>query len=184
MGLHEECAEGWRTAALAQRRSARILAESRRWRGELMRAWLPRDTSCGAVARRLVEQHLGSASSDDIADANMVVSELVNNAFLHGKGSIQLRISSRPGRTRVEVIDQGEGAGIRAGQHEGHHGLNIVDALSLAWGAREGSTHVWAELPVRGAAADRTPRRRTQIDRSLEQDPDASRVELEPDPGA
>jgi two-component sensor histidine kinase len=83
----------------------------------------------------------------------LVVSELVSNAFLHGKGGIELRLSSRRGRVRIEVIDEGEGAAVRASRQGEYHGVDIVDALALTWGARAGSTHVWAELPLPAIAS-------------------------------
>lgn len=76
------------------------------------------------------------------------MSELVNNAVVHGRGAIGLRVSRRRGRVRIEVTDEGKDATIRTGIHDMPHGLDIVEAVSLAWGPYEGSTHVWAELPV------------------------------------
>src|SRR5579859_5002102 len=62
---------------------------------------------------------------------------------------------------RVEVIDQGEGAAVRVRPRrtvEHGHGLKIVDHLASAWGAHEGTTHVWAELPRRTGIASLTRR--------------------------
>lgn len=146
-----------RSAAELRQNSARIRADSQRLRGEILCAQLPRDPSCGAIARRLLEQYLNTATDQEIHDAKTVVSELVSNAFLHGKGTIALRVSARRGRVRLEVIDEGQHAADRARRREGGRGLEIVDELSLAWGAREGSTHVWAELPATGPAPDRPP---------------------------
>lgn len=86
-------------------------------------------------ARRIVEEHLGVASADEIADVKLVVSELVSNAFLHGKGGIALRLSNRRGRVRIEVIDEGDGATVRASRQDEYHGLEIVDALALGVGS-------------------------------------------------
>lgn len=143
--LREACAQTKQTAALAQQKAARIHADCRRSRGELAGARLPRDASCAAAARRLVEERLGATSADEIADVKLVVSELVSNAFLHGKGEIELRLSNRRGRARIEVIDEGDGAAVRASRQDEYHGLDIVNALVLACGTRAGSTHVWAE---------------------------------------
>lgn len=57
-------------------------------------------------------------------------------------------MSWRRGRVRIEVMDEGKDATIRTGVHDVPHGLDIVEAVSLAWGAYAGSTHVWAELLV------------------------------------
>lgn len=149
--LREASTENQRAAALAQRESARLHADCRRSRGEILREQLPREPTAGAAARRLVEECLATASDDEITDARTVVSELVNNAFLHGEGRIELRLGRRRGRARIEVIDQGQGAVLRAGGGGGSHGLDIVDALSLTWGVGPGSTRIWAELPASGS---------------------------------
>jgi hypothetical protein len=149
-----------------------------------VRTELPRDPSCGAVARRLVEEHLATVCADEIADAKTVVSELANNAFLHGKGRIQLRISRRRGLTRIEVLDQGQGQRVQAGEQTGWHGLDIVDALALAWGTRKGRTHVWAELSTHGPAPGRawTPAKQRQ-EHTARVKMDAGHVEPEPSGG-
>jgi anti-sigma regulatory factor (Ser/Thr protein kinase) len=80
------------------------------------------------------------------------VSELVNNAVVHGEGRIRLDAELRGEILRVEVVDEGEGTppaireqGVADG---GGWGLRLVDTLALRWGVYEGSTHVWAELPT------------------------------------
>lgn len=113
---------------------------------------LPRHRSCGAAARRLVEEHARhELSEEDLADLKLVVTELVDNAYLHGEGRIRLKLGHRGDRILVEVIDEGEGASvkvIRAASAGGGRGLQIVEQLARAWGAHEGTTHVWAELPL------------------------------------
>jgi hypothetical protein len=153
--LRVACEQIRQASAATQRDATRIRAASRYLRGELVRARIPRDPACGAIARGLIEEHLGTASAKELADAKTVASELVNNAFLHGKGTIELRITNRRACARIAVIDEGEGAAVRAGHSDGCHGLDIVDALSVAWGVAKGSTHVWAELRATGLAADR-----------------------------
>jgi len=140
-------------AARACQRATRIRADSKRLRGELFRVQLPREPTSGALARRLLEEHLGADSPEQIADAKTVASELVNNAIVHGYGAIELRVSRRRGRLRIEVTDEGTDASIHSRVAATPHGLDIVDALSLAWGTREGSTHVWAELRAHSALA-------------------------------
>jgi anti-sigma regulatory factor (Ser/Thr protein kinase) len=115
---------------------------------------LPRDRSCAALARRFLEQQLAAELSPRaLNDAKLVASELVDNAYLHGRGLIELVLDRRQDRVRVEVIDQGQGAAVkirrRAARDLGGHGLRLVQQLSCAWGAHQGTTHVWAELPVR-----------------------------------
>ena len=87
------------------------------------------------------------------ADLKVVVCELVDNAYLHGKGRIWLKLSRAANGTRVEVIDEGTGAAVNVKPTltptlEHGHGLRIVDQLATTWGAFEGTTHVWAQLPM------------------------------------
>jgi anti-sigma regulatory factor (Ser/Thr protein kinase) len=112
---------------------------------------LPRDRSCAAVARRTIEEHGSGLDPETLGDVKAVASELVDNAYLHGCGQIRLRLDRRFDRIRVEVIDEGEGAAIAVNQQpspKGGYGLRIVEELSRAWGAFEGTTHVWAEITV------------------------------------
>ncbi len=81
-------------------------------------------------------------------DARIVVSELVNNAYLHGRGRIELTVRLiDPGRVRIETTDQGSATvHIRTADALGGHGLQIVSKLAVAWGADRGPTRVWADL--------------------------------------
>jgi Histidine kinase-like ATPase domain len=116
-----------------------------------IRARLPRDTTCGAVARRLLAEysiaHLGQDPGEDVL---LVATELATNAVIHGEGSITLQVERRGDRLRVEVFDQGEsplfGPGFPSASALGGRGLWIVDELSLAWGT--GGGHVWAEVRI------------------------------------
>jgi anti-sigma regulatory factor (Ser/Thr protein kinase) len=115
---------------------------------------LPRSRTCAATARRFLEQELREAlTKAALDDARLVVSELVDNAYMHGHGKITLRLTRHAERVRVEVVDEGQGAAVkirdRGPEELGGHGLRLVDAISTAWGAYEGTTHVWADLPVR-----------------------------------
>jgi len=137
--LHDTCARAHQSAE-------RAVQDARRVRGELVRVKLPRELTCAAIARRLAEAHLSSADADELADVKTVLSELVSNAFVHGEGAIELRLARRRGRVLIDVRDDGAGASVSARAGAIPHGLDIVEALSLAWGTRAGSTRVWAEL--------------------------------------
>ena len=82
--------------------------------GDLVRSELPREPGCGGAARRLVERFLRERRLEALADdARIIVSELVNNAYLHGRGRIELT---------VRLIDRGPGSvGRRSGQRERRH---------------------------------------------------------------
>ncbi len=114
---------------------------------------LDRDRACPARARAWLDGLLdGSLDAERRDDLRLVVSELVTNAYVHGRGAIELRVASDEARVRVEVVDEGEGAAIairEQGTQIGGWGLQLVEDLSAGWGAFEGTTHVWAELPLR-----------------------------------
>jgi anti-sigma regulatory factor (Ser/Thr protein kinase) len=112
---------------------------------------LPRNASAGARARRLLEQMLaGTFDVGELGRAKLLVSELVNNAVLHGHGSITFKADLDEDRLHVEVIDQGSGfeREVREQDSEnfGGRGLRLVEAEASRWGLHEGTTHVWFEL--------------------------------------
>jgi anti-sigma regulatory factor (Ser/Thr protein kinase) len=113
---------------------------------------LPRAHGGAAMARRLVEERFSDQlSRSSLDDLKLIVSELVNNAYLHGKGQIELRLRHVHDRVRVEVMDEGEHALVkirRPGAPACGNGLRLVDLLASNWGAVPGRTCVWAELPV------------------------------------
>jgi anti-sigma regulatory factor (Ser/Thr protein kinase) len=115
---------------------------------------LDRGASAGAEARGLLADRFEqSIPTETMEELKLVVSELVNNAYLHGEGAITLNVGLAADQIRVEVIDEGSGQApaIRDEPRPGSGGLGlrIVDRLSSRWGAHEGTTHVWAEIPVR-----------------------------------
>jgi anti-sigma regulatory factor (Ser/Thr protein kinase) len=121
---------------------------------EPLEAALPRDRSCARIARRILEHELGHrVSAATLHDLKLVATELVYNAFFHGRGQIVFKLLDAGDRVRVEVIDEGRGQIVRVREQtedgSGGYGLRLVELLSDAWGAYEGTTHVWAELPAR-----------------------------------
>jgi anti-sigma regulatory factor (Ser/Thr protein kinase) len=107
---------------------------------------------CTAIARRLVEQQYeGALDTPTLEDLKLIVSELVDNAYVHGSGQIRLRLQRKPQCVRVEVMDEGEDAAVKIrklGVRGGGHGLRLVDHLCATWGSFAGSTHVWCELAL------------------------------------
>jgi anti-sigma regulatory factor (Ser/Thr protein kinase) len=125
---------------------------------------IARDRGAGADARRLIEKLArGKLERSELGRAKLLVSELVNNAVLHGQGAITLRADLNDNRLHVEVIDEGSGfeRELRQSDHEhlGGRGLSIVEAESSRWGLHEGTTHVWFELERPGPrlGADKKP---------------------------
>jgi anti-sigma regulatory factor (Ser/Thr protein kinase) len=114
---------------------------------------LPRDPSCGTVARRVLEGHLDADTARvTVENAMLIVSELATNAMIHGEGTIELRAESRDGRLRIEVTDAGDPEWLGVLAKEQHdvagRGLWLVEQLSETWGAETGPTRVWAELSL------------------------------------
>jgi len=79
-----------------------------------------------------------------------VITELVTNALVHGRGQVVFRLQLHDGIVRGEVIDQGGGfeheIRARGADEVGGRGLFLIEALTSSWGIHEGTTHVWFEL--------------------------------------
>ncbi len=101
-------------------------------------------------ARHLARAAVSRTHPALAADTELVVSELVTNASLHGRPPITVRILV-DGRVRVEVEDAGRSAPlVLADNPEAMtgRGLSMVASVSRVWGvdARGGGKVVWAEL--------------------------------------
>lgn len=116
---------------------------------------LPRAPAAGAIARRQLSNWFAEAvARDELQEAKLLCSELVNNAVVHGRGEIRLQVGLDENRLRLEVIDEGDGFEhvVRQIPCEAlsGRGLAIVEAESSRWGIHEGATHVWAEIERSG----------------------------------
>jgi len=139
----------YETAALAVGPHPREVGRARRFVAEQCRVW-----GCGDLTE----------------DAELVASELVTNALLHGGGQHELRVGLSDAALRIQVIDHGAGMPDprTAGQRDEHgRGLLLVSALCAAWGVEAlpgGGKMVWAELlrPLVDPGPD--PARRTPAD--------------------
>jgi len=114
---------------------------------------LARETTAPRTARSLVKKRFaGDLSARGLETARLLVSELVTNAVVHGRGRITLRARLNGDRLLVEVMD--EGCGLERAVRErdlvnpraGGQGLAIVETESDRWGIHPGTTHVWFEL--------------------------------------
>lgn len=118
----------------------------------LRRFELPRDAQAPAAARRAVDELRPALDADTHADARLLISELVTNSVRHGNGDrVTVMIDAdRPSVLRCEVVDDGGGFVPRGrGNREvGGWGLDLVEQIAASWGVREGSTHVWFEIPT------------------------------------
>jgi two-component sensor histidine kinase len=123
----------------------------------LRRLEFPRDERAPAAARRSIATACSDLSLETVDSARLLVSELVTNSVKHGAGdTVTILIDTGlPDTVRCEVIDDGSGfvPRARAERSVGGWGLQVVEQLASSWGVREGSTHVWFDLPTGKADA-------------------------------
>jgi anti-sigma regulatory factor (Ser/Thr protein kinase) len=123
------------------------------------------------MARAVAKRHFaGKVDPERLSELTLVISELVSNASVHGRGQIVLRLQVDDKVIRGEVIDQGAGfereVRARGPEEVSGRGLFLVDTLASRWGIHEGATHVWFELDARSSARGRLTPRLGQDERS------------------
>lgn len=118
----------------------------------------PPDLISGARARQRLRAVLTLWRLLDVLDeAELLTTELVNNAIVHARSEVLVTVTQRRSVVRVEVTDVGDGA-FRpedAGLGATHgRGLMLVEAMSSAWGTAvtSDSKTVWFELRATTAA--------------------------------
>jgi anti-sigma regulatory factor (Ser/Thr protein kinase) len=114
---------------------------------------LPRTADGPGIARLIITAHGCSLSSDRLRSANVMVSELVSNAYRHGEGRIELIVESGPNGVRAEVHDEGLGtiATPEPRPARGGWGLTFVDRLADSWGVDEHDSRVWFQVGLTAA---------------------------------
>lgn len=105
------------------------------------------------VASSLVE--LGLTALRD--DAQLIASELVGNALLHGQGPVTLSVKPLKGGVRIEIADTSPTLpmrGLGATDAMTGRGLRVVEALASDWGAVRTSPGkvIWAVLSTQPLA--------------------------------
>jgi anti-sigma regulatory factor (Ser/Thr protein kinase) len=119
---------------------------------------VPLTAAAAASIRHAIADALaGHVPNRTVADAQLVLSELVTNSVRHSglDGDAVLRIAATltDGILRLEVIDDGSSGAVvvrPATVLGGGFGLNVVEMLSRAWGVqRDASTRVWVEMVAR-----------------------------------
>jgi serine/threonine-protein kinase RsbW len=108
----------------------------------------------------LADAFAGHVPSQVLADAQLLLSELVTNSVRHaglpGAERVHVAAWMREGRLRLEVRDAGASGTVapREPDHRGGYGLQLVDALAHRWGVIRGDgTRVWAELATDPSAS-------------------------------
>ena len=108
---------------------------------------LASDRRAPAQARHALAEEFACLDTLARQQSELVASELVTNAVLHGTGPIVFRADRRGDRLRIEVEDAMNRMGPPG---DGSRGLDLVAGLAAAWGVHRhgpGKT-VWAEVPL------------------------------------
>lgn len=116
---------------------------SRRW-------LLPSEPASIGRARHAVLRTCQAWELDDVANAELVVSEIVANGVLHGWGHISLRLFDTGDGLRIEVEDSNPAPPVTTDGHAnrlGGYGMQIVERLA-DWGWRPSGSGklVWAKI--------------------------------------
>jgi anti-sigma regulatory factor (Ser/Thr protein kinase) len=141
-------------SALTRTPPAGDRAATREWRGTIRGG----DLAPGR-ARRALNRFAPALDARRLADARLVVSEIVNNSVRHGGAgpheTIELSMSATATELRVAVSDHGDGFDPAREmrepdeEREGGRGLFLVDALASRWGVgHDGPAQVWFEVSL------------------------------------
>jgi CheY-like chemotaxis protein len=115
---------------------------------------LPADPRSGGVARRHLRELLRGWQLTELLDeAELLATELVNNAVVHAHSEVVLAVQRRNDALHVAVSDTGEGVPHQpdAGLEATHgRGLMLVEAIARDWGAAINGSFktLWFELAL------------------------------------
>jgi anti-sigma regulatory factor (Ser/Thr protein kinase) len=113
---------------------------------------LPRGAGSAGLARQIVTAHGSSLAGEQLKNANVMVSELVSNAFRHGQGRIALTVESSSDGMWASVEDEGSGviATPDPRPERGGWGLYFVESLADSWGVADDASRVWFRIATAG----------------------------------
>ncbi|HJX88655.1 MAG TPA: ATP-binding protein, partial [Gemmatimonadales bacterium] len=103
-------------------------------------------------ARQFVRAAVNGAAPGMVATAELLVRELVTNAVVHAHTDIEVRVSFRDGRIRIQVTDAYSYRGLVSRRPFPYAstgwGLPIVEQLAARYGVRSAGERktVWCEL--------------------------------------
>ena len=121
---------------------------------------LPPTLAAPGLARRYVASQAATWPAGLLDLVELLASEVVTNAVIHGRGPVELLLNDDGSRLKVDVGDGKPGPlpwmpGQPADGHERGRGLLIVDYLADRWGYRPHPTApgkiVWFELRYPGS---------------------------------
>ncbi|MGP4049384.1 ATP-binding protein [Streptomyces sp. 2A115] len=102
--------------------------------------------------RRIVRAGLRHWGQPDLIEsAELLVTELVTNAFKHGRGDVGVRLYLTVSHLLIEVRDGSHELPVpsNAGlEDEDGRGLFLVNAIAEAWGVSPDGTTTWCSLPL------------------------------------
>lgn len=120
---------------------------------------LPAGADAPSFARGLVRTEFGDCEEKVLTAAELMVSELVSNAVVHGSSPIDLELLRAEDIIKAKVSDRGAGRPVpkdpRTDEPHGR-GLLIVRLLAHDWGVEDfvAGKSVWFTLRCEGAASD------------------------------
>lgn len=113
----------------------------------------PYPTSVGAARRFVRDVLLSRRVEDEVIDTvELLTSEVVTNAILHGRAGPRLVVEMGEGVIRVGVHDMSPEVPVRRNTRPDDisgRGVVIVEELASAWGVepeRDGGKQVWFEV--------------------------------------
>jgi serine phosphatase RsbU (regulator of sigma subunit)/anti-sigma regulatory factor (Ser/Thr protein kinase) len=121
-------------------------------------------------ARRFLARALDGLAQETIEDAQLIVTELITNAMLHGAPPVKLRVRRDGASVRIEVEDCGRHMPVMPLQSADAmtgRGLALVSALASSWGVEGGDSGgkvVWVEP---GSVRQDTPQPDLDVDAFL-----------------
>ncbi|WP_447002644.1 SpoIIE family protein phosphatase [Saccharothrix isguenensis] len=115
--------------------------------------------------RTWTREFLADLDEDVVGDAELIVTELLTNAYEHAVGPRALRLhrSSAEPVVRIEVDDATPHGLLQPGTSSlspfRGRGLLLIDTISTRWGVENHRSHktVWADIPAGAAPADVEP---------------------------
>lgn len=120
----------------------------------LVRLAMPPDAPPLRLLRTRIAAALAHVTAEKLADIEVAATELVTNAYLHGRHPVEFHMAvPGDGRVRIEVFDAGPALPVVRhpdARTLNGRGLLLVQAFSVRWGvesASDGKT-VWAEFAL------------------------------------